>query len=47
MFYVRAGMLYVGRIVGGLAGGICCVVAPSYIGTYRQSLFLLTTNQKE
>lgn len=30
---VHTGMLYVGRIVGGLAGGICCVVAPSYIGT--------------
>ena len=29
------GMLYIGRIVGGLAGGMCCVVAPSYIGIYR------------
>ncbi|XP_057375684.1 facilitated trehalose transporter Tret1-like [Daphnia carinata] len=29
---VHASMLYVGRIVGGLAGGVCCVVAPSYIG---------------
>ncbi|XP_046452128.1 facilitated trehalose transporter Tret1-2 homolog [Daphnia pulex] len=29
---VDPSMLYVGRIVGGLAGGICCVVAPSYIG---------------
>lgn len=27
-------MLYIGRVIGGLAGGVCCVVAPSYIGTY-------------
>nr|CAH0110442.1 unnamed protein product [Daphnia galeata] len=29
---VDPSMLYIGRIVGGLAGGMCCVVAPSYIG---------------
>lgn len=25
-------MLYVGRLLGGLAAGICCAVAPCYIG---------------
>ena len=39
-----AGMLYIGRIVGGLAGGMCCVVAPSYIGipsTFNTQLFII------
>jgi len=25
-------MLYIGRLVGGFSGGVCCVVAPSYVG---------------
>ena len=33
-------MLYIGRVIGGLAGGVCCVVAPSYIGTYIRVRFL-------
>ena len=27
-------MLFIGRILGGLAGGICSVVAPSYVGRF-------------
>jgi SP family facilitated glucose transporter-like MFS transporter 8 len=29
---VDPSMLYIGRILGGFAGGICSVVAPSYVG---------------
>ena len=28
------GMLYIGRILGGWAGGVCSVVAPSYVGKF-------------
>lgn len=25
-------MFYIGRIIGGVGAGICCVVSPTYIG---------------
>ena len=40
-FYFQ-GMLYIGRFLGGLAGGTSSVVAPSYVGNiYMFSLYLL------
>lgn len=36
-------MLYIGRLLGGLAAGISCAVAPCYIGTSLPSVFYCNT----
>lgn len=33
-------MLYIGRILGGAAGGIVSVVAPSYVGKKKTLFFI-------
>lgn len=40
-FTYYPGMLYIGRVLGGIAGGISSVVAPSYISTSLTTFYLL------
>lgn len=37
-------MLYLGRLLGGLAAGICCAVAPCFIGNNQVFILFIVYN---